>query len=150
MILISFLLWQIPNIMIPCMILVGHHLNSVLKEVFFLVGCLRRVVVETNVYWAWVLYLSHLIQMKILRPLLQTHNPLSKTLESWFQKGNLVHYLTPPAKTGAAPPNQPHSHVCSKTYDSHTNWGKVSLLCTYEKYLYTVFRAFCIFELWIR
>lgn len=66
MILISFLLWQIPNIMIPCMILVGHHLNSVLKEVFFLVGCLRRVMVETNVYWAWVLYLSHLIQMKIL------------------------------------------------------------------------------------
>lgn len=133
--------------MIPCMILVGHHLNSVLKEVFFLVGCLRRVRVETNVYWAWVLYLAHLIQMKILwghyyRPII----PYPKLWSHDFRKVILCITLHLQWRLGLHPLIS-YIHMSVAKPMIVTQWGKVSFLYTYEKIFTHCFQSFLHF--WI-
>lgn len=122
-------------------------LKQCFKRSVFLSGLSERGRVETNVYWAWVLYLSHLIQMKILwghyyRPII----PYPKLWSHDFRKVVCALPHTSSEDWGCTP-NQPHSCVCSKTYDSHTKWGQVSLLYTYEKIFTHCFQSFLHF--WI-
>lgn len=67
--------------MIPCMILVGHHLNSVFKKSIFLSGLSETGKGGNQYLWSMgALLISFNSNENSIRPLLRAHNPLSKIL----------------------------------------------------------------------